>query len=190
MRTVLFASLAVLGLASCASSPRNAADDDAGGASTAAAGTATNAIANVSPASGSLVSGRLQLMAMGKGVHIYGELGGLAPNSTHGFHIHEKGDCSAADASSAGGHFNPAGVAHGNPEAPPHHAGDLDNITADANGVARINAHVPNVSLGGDPAHDILNRALVVHADADDYRSQPSGNSGARIACGVITAQP
>ena len=187
MRTILLASLAAVGLAGCASSPQNAAEEAAGAA--AAAPAVSNAIANVAPASGSLVSGRLQLMAMGKGVHIAGELGGLAPNSTHGFHIHEKGDCSAADASSAGGHFNPAGAPHGNPETPPHHAGDLDNLTADANGVVRINVHVPNVSLGGDPAHDILGRALVVHADADDYASQPAGNSGARIACGVITAQ-
>ena len=188
MRLFLLASLAAVGLAGCASSPQNAADE-ADAAAPAATPAVGNAIANVAPASGTLVSGRLQLMAMGQGVHIAGELGGLAPNSTHGFHIHEKGDCGAADASSAGGHFNPAGAPHGNPGTPPHHAGDMDNITADANGVAHVNLHVPGVSLGGDPAHDILGRALVVHADPDDYASQPSGNSGARIACGVITAQ-
>ena len=189
MRTVLLASLAAVGLASCASAPQTPEGGEQA-ASQPPAPMVANASANMTPASGSLVSGRLQLMAMGKGVHIHGEIGGLAPNSIHGFHIHEKGDCSAADASSAGGHFNPAGVAHGSPEASPHHAGDLDNITADAKGVARINTHVPNVSLGGEPARDILGRALIVHAAPDDYASQPAGNSGARIACGVITAQP
>lgn len=146
------------------------------------------AIANVAPASGSLVSGRLTLVPMGDGVHLRGDLGGLVPGSTHGFHIHANGDCSAADASSAGGHFNPAAAPHGHAGSGPHHAGDIDNLVAGANGVAHVDAHVADVSLGGDPRTDILGRALVVHALPDDYHSQPAGNSGARVACGVITA--
>ncbi|NUS39532.1 MAG: superoxide dismutase family protein, partial [Lysobacter sp.] len=144
------------------------------------------AVANIAPASGSLVSGRLTLVSMGNGVHIRGDLGGLAPGSAHGFHVHETGDCSAADASSAGGHFNPSGAPHGHAEGGPHHAGDIDNLVADATGVAHVDLHLAGTNLGGDPRTDILGRALVVHAAPDDYRTQPSGNSGARIACGVI----
>lgn len=144
-------------------------------------------VANLASASGSLVSGRVQVMSMGSGVHIAGDIGGLAPGSAHGFHIHEKGDCSAADASSAGGHFNPLGAPHGRMETTPHHAGDMDNIVADAQGVAHVNVHVPGVTLGGGGATDIAGRALVVHARPDDYQSQPSGDAGARVACGVIT---
>lgn len=195
MRHATFALFATAVLAGCASAPPPAPP-----AATAASPAATppqaaphapvaQAVANVAPASGSLVSGRLTLVAMAGGVHIRGELGGLAPGSTHGFHVHETGDCGAADASSAGGHFNPAGMVHGNAHAGPHHAGDIDNLVADGRGVAHVDAHVGGVSLGGDPRTDILGRALVVHAAPDDYRSQPSGNSGARIACGVIATQ-
>ena len=144
-------------------------------------------VANLASASGSLVSGQLQVMSMGSGVHIAGDIGGLEPNSAHGFHIHEKGDCSAVDATSAGGHFNPLGAPHGRMETTPHHAGDMDNIVADADGVAHVNIHVPGVTLGGGGPTDIAGRALIVHADPDDYQSQPSGNAGARVACGVIT---
>ena len=182
MRLALPAAALVL-LAGCATPP-----PPPPAAPAPAAGTVAHALANIAGASGSLVSGRLLLDAMGQGVHVHGELGGLAPNSTHGFHIHEAGDFSAADASSAGGHYNPAGSAHGSPTAAAHHAGDLDNIVADANGVARVNAHVGGVTLGG--GNSILGRALVVHAAPDDYTSQPAGNSGARIGCGVIVAQP
>ena len=104
----------------------------------------------------------------------------------HGFHVHETGDCSALDASSAGAHYNPAGAAHGDPASVTHHAGDIPNVQADESGRARVDARVQGVSLGG--ANDIIGRALIVHADPDDYTTQPSGNSGARIACGVIEA--
>ena len=174
----LFAALL---LAGCASAPTSGPD-------TAASGTLSSARVVLAPASGSLVSGTLSLATMGDGVHVTGDVGGLAPNSTHGFHIHEKGDCSAADASSAGGHFNPAGDAHGRASAPHHHLGDNDNLVADANGIARVNAHFAGAVLGGGGADDIVGKAVVVHADADDYTSQPSGNAGGRIACGVITA--
>ena len=148
--------------------------------------TAQQAEANLASASGSLVSGKLTLVPMQGGVHVTGELGGFSPGSTHGFHIHEKGDCSAADASSAGGHFNPAGQAHGRAMQGTHHAGDSDNIVANANGVAKIDTHITGVSLGGGAGNDIAGRAFVAHAVADDYTSQPAGNAGARVACGVI----
>jgi len=140
----------------------------------------------LAPASGSLVSGRLLLRPMGDGVHLSGEIGGLTRNGIHAIHIHEHGDCSAVDASSAGGHFNPAGSAHGRAGAGPHHAGDMDNIVANAQGVARVDVHARGVTLGGGAANDVAGRAVVVHAAPDDYSSQPAGNAGARVACGVI----
>lgn len=140
----------------------------------------------LAPASGSLVSGRIDLRPMGDGVHLTGDIGGLEPGSVHGIHVHEKGDCSAADATSAGGHFNPTAQPHGRAGSGAHHAGDLLNITADSTGVAHVDMHVDGASLGGGRSGDIFGRALVVHAQADDYASQPSGNSGVRIACGVI----
>ena len=124
---------------------------------------------------------------MGDGVHITGELGGLPAGGRHGFHIHEKGDCSAADASSAGGHFNPTAQPHGRAGQGAHHAGDADNLVADGKGVARVNVHQSRVTLGGGAANDIAGRAVIVHAQADDYSTQPTGNAGGRIACGVIT---
>ncbi|TZF85172.1 superoxide dismutase family protein, partial [Cognatilysobacter lacus] len=124
------------------------------------------------------------------GAHLTGDIGGLAPNSTHGLHVHETGDCSAADATSAGPHFNPAGRAHGGPDSHAHHAGDLPNIVAGADGVAHVDLHLNGLTLGGPAAGNILNRALVVHAQPDDYSSQPAGNAGARIACGVVRAAP
>ena len=149
-----------------------------------------SAIANLAAASGSLVSGRLRLVPMAMngsdGVHISGEIGGLAPNSTHGIHVHEIGNCSAADAASAGNHFNPGNRAHGKSGAGEHHAGDMDNITANPGGVGRVDFHLHGATLGSGLASDIGNRAVVVHAAPDDYRSQPAGNSGKRIACGVI----
>jgi len=148
--------------------------------------TAKSATANLASASGSLVSGKLTLVPMRDGVHITGEIGGLGAGKTHAIHVHEKGDCSAVDASSAGGHFNPTGNPHGRAGTGTHHAGDMDNIVADADGVAKINIHLMGVTLGGGAFNDIAGRAVVVHAAADDYRSQPAGNSGARVACGVI----
>ena len=180
------ATIAVLGLAACGSAPPKAPEPPA--APAAAPAMDHDAVANLASASGSLVSGRLQVMSMGpNAVHIAGDVGGLEPGSSHGFHVHENGDCSAADASSAGGHFNPMTEPHGRMDDGPHHAGDVDNIVADAQGVAHVNVHVPGLTLGTGAANDVAGRAIVVHADPDDYHSQPAGNAGKRIACGVIT---
>ena len=148
---------------------------------------AKQAVVKLASASGSLVSGKVTAVPMADGVHLTGTVGGLPPNSTHGFHVHEKGDCSAADASSAGPHFNPLAAPHGKAEGGPHHAGDMDNVVANAEGVVTVNVHLSGVTLGGGAVNDIVGRALVVHAAADDYSSQPAGNAGARVACGVIT---
>jgi Cu-Zn family superoxide dismutase len=146
------------------------------------------ATAELAATQGHTASGSLTLAEEGEGVHLTGSLQGLAPNGEFGFHIHEKGDCSAPDASSAGGHFNPTGVAHGNPQQGPHHAGDMLNVNSDADGNAQVDAQATGVTLGDGGASDIMGKAVVLHEQADDYHSQPSGNSGARIACGVITA--
>ena len=175
-------------LAGCASTGTPAAKPAS--STSSAKSTASRATVVLAPASGSLVSGTLTLMPMDDGVHMTGEVGGLKPGDTRGFHIHEKGDCSAADASTAGGHFNPAAQAHGRSGQGAHHAGDTDNIVADAKGVARIDAHVTGVTLGGGAANDIAGRAVIVHASADDYTTQPTGNAGARVACGVIKVAP
>ena len=141
------------------------------------------ASAALSPRSGSTVTGNLSFVQQGDKVLISGEISGLKPNADHGFHIHEKGDCSAADATSAGGHFNPAGKAHARPGG--GHAGDLTSIKADAGGVARVSLETSGVTVDSGP-NGILGRSAVVHRDPDDYTSQPAGNSGPRIACGVI----
>ena len=177
--TAILCTAAVAALAACA--PAQVERDTP----PPAAG-AVRATANVAPASASLVSGTLSLMPMADGVHITGEIGGLAPGP-HGFHVHERGDCSAADASSAGGHFNPTSMPHGRSGPNPHHLGDADNIVANADRVATVNVHLHDVTLGTGLANDIAGRAIVVHAAPDDYASQPAGNAGARVACGVIS---
>ena len=149
------------------------------------AGTRGNIAVTLEPRSGSTVSGSMHITERNGVVRLRGTVTGLAPNSEHGFHIHEKGDCSAPDASSAGGHFNPDGSAHGSHSAPVHHAGDLPSLKADAKGIAKIDVTLSGVTLGSGPT-GIIGRSLVVHGKADDFTSQPSGNSGPRVACGVI----
>lgn len=185
-------TLALAMLAACAApetaGPGPAAPAGKAPAPVAAVSTAKRAQVNLASASASLVSGRLVLVPVaGGGVHVTGQVGGLQPGSEHGFHIHEKGDCSAADATSAGGHFNPFAQPHGRAGSGQHHAGDIDNLHADAAGTANVDAHLQGVTLGGGAANDIAGRGFIVHAVPDDYVSQPTGNAGARVACGVIT---
>ena len=183
MRIALLAAASALALAACSTTPSTPTASTPDVPTTS---TAKQAIAVLASASGSRVSGSVTLVPMGKGLHLTGEVGGLPANSTHAFHIHEKGDCSAADASSAGPHFNPFNAAHGKAGSSTHHAGDMNNLTADAEGVAKINVHLEGVTLGGGAVNDVAGRALIVHAAADDYASQPAGNAGARVACGII----
>jgi Cu-Zn family superoxide dismutase len=151
---------------------------------------ASKATANVMDLEGNSL-GTLELTEADGGVHITGELLGL-PGGAHGIHIHQTGDCDAASKfESAGGHFNPTSRQHGkdNPEGP--HAGDLENISATAEGGgALVDLTDANVTLGEgeNSLFDDDGSAIVVHADADDYKTDPSGNSGERIACGVIEA--
>jgi Cu-Zn family superoxide dismutase len=139
---------------------------------------------------GHAANGHLSLSRSGEGVRILGALAGLPAGSEHGFHVHEVGDCSAPDASSAGAHFNPDAAPHGRPDGAAHHAGDLPNLRADANGNIAVDVVSQALALGTGDARDIAGRAIVLHAEPDDYRSQPAGASGDRIACGVIGAAP
>ena len=129
------------------------------------------------------VEGMIWFTQQGNHVEISGEITGLTPG-LHAFHIHEFGDCSSPDGMSAGGHYNPTGMKHGSPEHGERHVGDLGNIRADDNGKAAIDIKDTLVQLHGP--HSIIGRAVIVHADPDDFKSQPAGNAGARIACGVV----
>ena len=193
MRPILIASLLLCAAACSRQSPETATDPalppppatDAA-APPPAEQPAVGAVAELKATEGNGVSGTLMLSPMGDGVHITGAIKGLAPGSTHGFHVHENGDCSAPDASSAGGHFNPTRQPHGDPAGASHHLGDIPNVTADAEGSAELDIHVSGLTLRSGQADDILGKSLIVHEKADDYASQPSGDSGNRLACGII----
>ena len=150
-------------------------------AMTAAAQTAT---ATIAATAGNTAKGTVTFTQKGDKVTVTAQLSGLAPGG-HGFHVHEKGDCSAPDAASAGGHFNPTGKPHGAPDAAEHHAGDMPMLQADASGNAKLTADIAGLTIGSG-AGDIIGRSVVVHKDVDDYKTQPAGNSGARVGCGVI----
>ena len=171
-RFTLLAS-SVLSLAACASTSPGPA-----------------ATASLAPTRGNATAGTVQFVQQGDVVRVSGEVRGLQPNAEHGFHIHEKGDCSSGDGLSAGGHFNPGGKPHGHGglEEGAHHAGDLPNLKADAQGVARFSFESHTLRIGSTE-NDIVGRGLIVHRDPDDYISQPVGNAGPRLACGVIQRQ-
>lgn len=145
----------------------------------------TDAIAVVGPTQGQKVTGTVRFHREGDAVHVTGELSGLTPSVKHGFHVHEFGDCSAPDGTSAGGHFAPEAHPHGAPDPATHHAGDLGNVEADASGNAKIDVTVKGLTLdSGERA--LVGRAVIVHAQPDDLTTQPTGNAGARVGCGVV----
>ena len=166
-------ALAAAALAGCAGPPNSASSPPS-----------DYVVATLKPTLGNAAAGTVFFAQEGGDVVLRGRITGLGANQEHGFHVHEKGDCSSDDATSAGGHLNPGGKRHG-PQNGEHHAGDLPSIQADANGAATVRARVAGTLLGAG-AEDIAGKALVVHASPDDYTTQPTGNSGARIACGVI----
>jgi Cu-Zn family superoxide dismutase len=118
------------------------------------------------------------------GIRVQAEVKGLPPNSTHGFHIHQFGDISSTDGMAAGGHYNPTEHPHAGPMDMERHIGDLGNLTSDSTGTARLDFVDAQLSLTG-PVH-ILGRGVIVHIQADDLKTQPTGNAGARVAQGVI----
>ncbi len=153
------------------------------GASVALAADPDKAIAVLHPTQGSEVSGSVTFGESGGSVKVVADISGLTPGK-HGFHIHEFGDCSDAKAASAGGHFNPGKHNHGAPDASDRHEGDLGNIEADASGKAHLELTDKALKLTG--SNGILGRAVIVHEKADDLKTQPTGDAGGRLACGVI----
>jgi len=186
--------LAALALAGCASPDKG---HDHGSADTGKGGMMMDhmammkgkiAFASLTPTQGNNVRGLVVFHEMDGHLMVHAKVSGLKPGAEHGIHVHEKGDCASADGTSAGGHFNPDGKPHG-PQNAAHHAGDMPALKADANGVADAKFMLHGVSLSGGPS-DIANRAVIVHANPDDYKTQPTGNSGARVACGVVVKHP
>jgi Cu-Zn family superoxide dismutase len=145
----------------------------------------TKAVALLLPTkavTGSDISGRVTFTQNGRTIHVHAEISGLSPGA-HGFHVHEFGVWSE-DGMASGGHFNPSKSPHAGPDSTKRHVGDLGNVTANANGHVTYEVDDPHMSFHGP--HSIIGRGLVVHEKADDLKSQPSGNAGARLAVGVI----
>ena len=147
--------------------------------------TGPSATAQLAATTGNTVSGAVSFTQKGDKVLVAVEVKGLKPNAVHGFHVHEKGDCSSGDGVSAGGHFNPVGKPHGAHDQTEHHAGDLPSLVADGSGVARLNFETSAISVGSGVAN-VVGRGLIVHRDPDDFKTQPTGNSGPRLACAAI----
>ena len=143
----------------------------------------TKALCVIQPLSDSKVHGKIYFTQKGEEVHVKGKISGLTPG-LHGFHVHQYGDLSSKDGLSTGGHFNPEGQPHGGREAHKRHVGDLGNIKADDSGTATLDFTDKMISLHGK--HSILGRGLIVHAKADDEKTQPTGDAGGRIGGGVI----
>ena len=143
-----------------------------------------SAVANLEPTAGNSARGTVSFTQHGDRVRVSAQLSGLKPNGEHAFHVHEKGDCSSGDGMSTGGHYNPAGKPHG-PQDAAHHAGDMPSLTADAYGNASATFELSGVAIGSGAA-DLVGKGLIVHRDADDFKTQPTGNAGPRIACAVI----
>jgi Cu-Zn family superoxide dismutase len=141
------------------------------------------AICVLYPTQGNNVSGTITFTQTDKGVKVIADVQGLSQGK-HGFHIHEFGDCSSADGTSAGGHFNPDGKQHGAPMSMMRHMGDMGNIEADASGKAHLEYVDAVIKLTGP--NSIIGKSIIVHKGEDDLKSQPAGNAGPRVACGVI----
>jgi Cu-Zn family superoxide dismutase len=169
MRAVFVSAAAVAILAGCQSTPEDA----------------PRATAALKPTKGSKTFGEVTFDQVGNKVRVVAYVQGLTPGREHGFHIHEVGDCSAPDGMSAKGHFNPYGKPHGDPGGAERHAGDLPALKAAKNGRAKIDVELDTITVTPGPA-SIVGRGLIVHADPDDYKTQPTGNAGARLVCAVI----
>lgn len=144
------------------------------------------ATAQLQPTTGNKTLGEVTFEELGGGkVRLVAQVINLKPDQEHGFHIHEAGDCSSGDGMSAKGHFNPMGKPHGNPSSTEKHAGDLPSLKSDKRGRARLDVEVSGILVSHGP-ENIIGRGLIVHAQPDDHKTQPTGNAGARLACAVI----
>ena len=148
-----------------------------------------SAMAVLSPTQGSSVRGAVTFVRTNGVALVNVNMTGFKPNSTHGLRIHDSGDCTARDGSSAGGQFNPTSSGHGGPDGSSRHSGDLGNVVADSKGEIYASFKVGDVAFGTGQ-DSIIGRGLVVHADKDDLKSQPAGNFGTPVACGLIARNP
>ncbi len=180
MTTLGMTFCALVGMSLISTSAHAADDHKHGDHDHAHAHMPTEGVVILRSTKGNKVRGRLVLKQVKSGVRVTGRVNNLTPGE-HGFHIHEFGDLRATDGKSAGGHFNPDGHDHGSPDAEHRHAGDLGNITADSEGVAKVDILQKGLKL-----HFVIGRSIVVHAGKDDLKSQPSGDAGPRVAVGVI----
>ncbi|MDH3286310.1 MAG: superoxide dismutase family protein [Betaproteobacteria bacterium] len=150
------------------------------------------ASAQLKPTKGNKTFGEVTFEQMGDKVRVQAVVQGLKPGGEYGFHIHEVGDCSSGDGMSAKGHFNPVGKPHGHYSSAERHAGDLPALKAplkgNKRGRAKLLVDLDTISVEPGPGN-IIGRGVIVHAGPDDYRTQPTGNAGARLACGVIRAE-
>ena len=166
MRKFVVLAVSILMVAACAST------------------TGPSATATLSPTSGSTAQGTVRFVQLADGaVQVSVDLTGVPPG-VHGFHVHDKGDC-GDNGNAAGGHFNPLGTPHGAPNADPHHSGDFGNVTADSNGVVKTQFTTRSVTVAAGTS-SAVGHAVILHANPDDLQTQPTGNAGARIACGVV----
>jgi Cu-Zn family superoxide dismutase len=169
MRLIFPAAAAIVLLGACASVPPES----------------QRATAQLQPTKGSKTFGEATFEQVGEKVHVVVYVQGLMPGQEHGLHIHEAGDCGSGDGMSTKGHFNPFGKPHAHHGTPDRHAGDLPALKAGKDGRAKVDVMLDVITVAPGPS-GIVGRGLIVHADPDDYRTQPTGNAGARIACGVI----
>jgi Cu-Zn family superoxide dismutase len=184
------AAALVLGCSSTSSSGSGAAPAAGSSATVPAASAAPPASAATAKAtleskSGSTVTGTATFTEESGGrvrVHVHIE---NAPPGTHGLHVHEKGDCSDPEAKSAGGHFNPGGMPHAGPMAQQRHAGDLGNIEIGPSGKGDLDVRTDMLTVAPGP-NSVVGRAVIFHEKADDLTTQPTGNAGGRLACGVV----
>ena len=146
---------------------------------------APRATANLAPTTGSTVRGTASFVQVGDKVRVTANVSGLRPNGEFGFHVHEAGDCSSGDGMSTKGHFNPYNKAHAHAGTSERHAGDLPSLRSDASGNASVSADLDVITVTPGPA-SVVGRGLIVHVQPDDFKTQPTGNAGARSACAVI----
>jgi len=171
MKSIIIAAVAAVLLAACQTTPPDP----------------PRANAQLKPTKGNKTFGEATFEQVGDKVRVVVFVQGLKPGQEHGLHIHEVGDCSSGDGMSAKGHFNPFGKPHGHHGGAERHAGDLPSLKANKEGRANVQIDLDVITVAPGPA-SIIGRGLIVHADPDDYKTQPTGNAGARIACGVIQA--
>ena len=184
-KTASFVFAAAFSLAcSSAAAPQHGGHDHAA----AAAATGKSATAELKGKDGSTISGKVTFKETAQGVAVVADVAGIpAGASMRGFHVHEVGDCTPPDFTSAGSHFNPTGAPHGARGATEHHAGDFGNIDVKADGTAHLELASTSITVAPGP-NSVVGRAVILHEKGDDLLTQPTGNAGGRVACGVVKA--